>query len=148
MDTPVDVYVEELHFGLVEVVHEWARGVPFAEITGTRALFGLLLPALWSNSSFYPSLAFVDLTEVLEGSIVRCIVRLDETCRYVWTRVGPRQGCHTSVACHLTLPTRRTTHTTGTFATLPVSLATPCSTRRWMRCVTESRVSLGFSNPL
>ena len=32
-----------------------ARGIPFAEIT--------------------------DLTDVQEGSIVRCIVRLDETCR-------------------------------------------------------------------
>ncbi|KAI8621867.1 NUC185 domain-containing protein [Chytriomyces sp. MP71] len=46
-----------LKFGLVEVVYEWARGMSFKEIT--------------------------DLTDVLEGSIVRCIVRLDETCREV-----------------------------------------------------------------
>ncbi|KAJ3053769.1 hypothetical protein HK097_003454, partial [Rhizophlyctis rosea] len=46
-----------LKFGLVEVVYEWARGLPFKHIT--------------------------DLTDVLEGSIVRCIVRLDETCREV-----------------------------------------------------------------
>eukprot|EP00054_Salpingoeca_dolichothecata_P030394 m.246805 g.246805 ORF g.246805 m.246805 type:complete len:1258 (+) comp26650_c0_seq16:589-4362(+) len=57
LDTPVNEYIESLHFGLVEVVHEWARGTPFSEIT--------------------------DLTDVLEGSIVRCIVRLDETCRDV-----------------------------------------------------------------
>ena len=57
MDTPPDVYIRDLHFGLVEVVYEWARGMPFQQITG--------------------------LTDVQEGSIVRCIVRLDETCRDV-----------------------------------------------------------------
>ncbi|CAJ0637966.1 3939_t:CDS:2 [Entrophospora sp. SA101] len=41
-------------FGLVEVVYEWARGMPFKDIMG--------------------------LTDVMEGSIVRCITRLDETC--------------------------------------------------------------------
>ncbi|KAJ3008378.1 UNVERIFIED_CONTAM: hypothetical protein HDU68_003136 [Siphonaria sp. JEL0065] len=49
--------VAGLKFGLVEVVYEWARGMSFKEIT--------------------------ELTDVLEGSIVRCIVRLDETCREV-----------------------------------------------------------------
>ncbi|KAI9327811.1 antiviral helicase [Zopfochytrium polystomum] len=49
--------LEGLRFGLVEVVYEWARGMSFKDIT--------------------------DLTDVLEGSIVRCIVRLDETCREV-----------------------------------------------------------------
>ncbi|KAJ3407524.1 hypothetical protein HDV05_005390, partial [Chytridiales sp. JEL 0842] len=49
--------LEGLKFGLVEVVYEWARGMSFKEIT--------------------------ELTDVLEGSIVRCIVRLDETCREV-----------------------------------------------------------------
>ncbi len=34
MSTPVDVELEELHFGLVEVVYEWARGTPFCDITG------------------------------------------------------------------------------------------------------------------
>ena len=48
-------YLAQLRHGLVEVVQEWARGTPFANIT--------------------------TLTDVLEGSIVRCIVRLDETCR-------------------------------------------------------------------
>ena len=55
MNTPVDEYLRTLHFGLVEVVYAWARGVPFADIT--------------------------ELTDVQEGAIVRCIVRLDETCR-------------------------------------------------------------------
>lgn len=49
--------VESLHFGLVEVVYEWARGMPFKKI--------------------------MELTDVQEGSIVRCITRLDETCREV-----------------------------------------------------------------
>ncbi|CAO3616518.1 unnamed protein product [Mucor hiemalis] len=53
----VEDYANSLRFGLVEVVYEWARGLPFKHIT--------------------------DLTDVLEGSIVRCISRLDETCREV-----------------------------------------------------------------
>lgn len=44
-------------FGLVEVVYEWARGMSFNRIT--------------------------DLTDILEGTIVRVITRLDETCREV-----------------------------------------------------------------
>ncbi|KAF8628226.1 hypothetical protein AX15_004008 [Amanita polypyramis BW_CC] len=43
--------------GLIEVVYEWANGMPFKEITG--------------------------LTDVPEGTIVRVITRLDETCREV-----------------------------------------------------------------
>lgn len=44
-------------FGLVEVVYEWARGMTFNRIT--------------------------DLTDVMEGTIVRVVTRLDETCREV-----------------------------------------------------------------
>ena len=44
-------------FGLMEVVYEWARGMSFNRIT--------------------------DLTDVLEGTIVRVITRIDETCREV-----------------------------------------------------------------
>ncbi|KAJ5542272.1 DEAD/DEAH box RNA helicase (Ski2) [Penicillium sp. DV-2018c] len=44
-------------FGLTEVVYEWARGMSFNLIT--------------------------DLTDVMEGTIVRVITRLDETCREV-----------------------------------------------------------------
>ena len=40
---------------MLQVVYEWARGTPFQEIC--------------------------TLTDVMEGSIVRAIVRLDETCR-------------------------------------------------------------------
>ncbi|EKM61427.1 uncharacterized protein PHACADRAFT_156677 [Phanerochaete carnosa HHB-10118-sp] len=47
----------QLKIGLVEVVYEWAKGMPFEQIT--------------------------DLTDVAEGTIVRCITRLDETCREV-----------------------------------------------------------------
>ncbi|ESK96232.1 dead deah box rna helicase [Moniliophthora roreri MCA 2997] len=45
------------NFGLVEVVYEWAKGMPFEQITA--------------------------LTDVPEGTIVRVITRLDETCREV-----------------------------------------------------------------
>ncbi|THV06548.1 ATP-dependent RNA helicase [Dendrothele bispora CBS 962.96] len=47
----------DLKFGLVEVVYEWAKGMPFEQIT--------------------------TLTDVAEGTIVRVINRLDETCREV-----------------------------------------------------------------
>jgi antiviral helicase SKI2 len=52
----VDDYLREvLHPGLMQVVYEWARGTPFAAITA--------------------------LTDVMEGSIVRAVVRLDQCCR-------------------------------------------------------------------
>lgn len=50
-------FVTRPRFGLAEVVYEWARGMSFNRIT--------------------------DLTDVLEGTIVRVISRLDETCREV-----------------------------------------------------------------
>ncbi|KAK6935765.1 Ski2, N-terminal domain [Dillenia turbinata] len=53
--TPEEYAQENLKFGLVEVVYEWAKGTPFADIC--------------------------ELTDVPEGLIVRTIVRLDETCR-------------------------------------------------------------------
>ncbi|XP_078446524.1 RNA helicase, ATP-dependent, SK12/DOB1 protein [Wolffia australiana] len=52
---PDDYARENLKFGLVQVVYEWAKGTAFAEIC--------------------------ELTDVPEGMIVRTIVRLDETCR-------------------------------------------------------------------
>lgn len=57
LDVREEDIISNLKFGLVEVVHEWATGLPFVHITA--------------------------LTDVLEGSIVRCIVRLEETCREV-----------------------------------------------------------------
>ncbi|XP_038045840.1 helicase SKI2W-like [Patiria miniata] len=53
----VQDYVEQFRFGLTQVVYEWARGMPFADIT--------------------------NLTDVSEGIIVRTIQRLDEVCRDV-----------------------------------------------------------------
>ncbi|OVA17687.1 Helicase [Macleaya cordata] len=52
---PEEYAQDNLKFGLVEVVYEWAKGTPFADIC--------------------------ELTDVPEGLIVRTIVRLDETCR-------------------------------------------------------------------
>jgi len=52
---PDEFVKETLNFGLMSVVYHWACGKPFAEIC--------------------------EMTDVMEGSIVRCIVRLDETCR-------------------------------------------------------------------
>ena len=47
MEQAVEDFVEQFNFGLVEVVYEWARGVPFAALTA--------------------------LTDVQEGVIVRTI---------------------------------------------------------------------------
>ena len=54
---PKDYCDSSLKFGLVHVVYEWALGVPFSNIC--------------------------QLTLVQEGSIVRCITRLDELCREI-----------------------------------------------------------------
>lgn len=54
---PLEYCATSLKFGLVHVVYEWACGVPFSSIC--------------------------ELTDVQEGSIVRCITRLDELCREV-----------------------------------------------------------------
>lgn len=54
---PKEYEATVLKFGLVHVVYEWALGVPFSNIC--------------------------ELTEAQEGSIVRCITRLDELCREV-----------------------------------------------------------------
>ena len=51
-----DEYVKScLNFGLLQVVYEWASGLPFSKIC--------------------------EHTDVMEGSIVRTIIRLEETCR-------------------------------------------------------------------
>jgi len=57
VDIDIDEYVRNVNWGMMEVVYEWARGLPFSDICL--------------------------LTDILEGSIVRCIVRLDETCREI-----------------------------------------------------------------
>ena len=54
---PLEYCTSSLKFGLIHVVYEWACGVPFSSIC--------------------------ELTDVQEGSIVRCITRLDELCREV-----------------------------------------------------------------
>jgi antiviral helicase SKI2 len=48
---------ENINFGLTQVVYEWARGMPFIEVCA--------------------------LTDVEEGTIVRCILRLDTACKEV-----------------------------------------------------------------
>lgn len=52
MASSVEDYQKLFNFGLIEVVYEWSRGMPFSEIT--------------------------ELTDVQEGIIVRCIQRLNE----------------------------------------------------------------------
>lgn len=63
--------------GLVEVVYEWAKGMvshPRLNAMNIRADM---------SSPFQPFNQITDLTDVPEGTIVRVITRLDETCREV-----------------------------------------------------------------
>ncbi|KAF5392467.1 hypothetical protein D9757_002240 [Collybiopsis confluens] len=69
-------YQSKLKFGLVEVVYEWAKG-----------MVNFLSPA---NSGLFthdeidqPFEQITALTDIAEGTIVRVITRLDETCREV-----------------------------------------------------------------
>ncbi|XP_035879745.1 helicase SKI2W isoform X3 [Phyllostomus discolor] len=55
LNQTVEEFVGELNFGLVGVVYEWARGMPFSELAG--------------------------LSGTPEGLVVRCIQRLAEMCR-------------------------------------------------------------------
>lgn len=55
LNQTMEEFVGELKFGLVEVVYEWARGMPFSELAG--------------------------LSGTPEGLVVRCIQRLAEMCR-------------------------------------------------------------------
>ena len=56
MSIPSEDYLKScVNFGLLQVVYEWANGMPFSQIC--------------------------EHTDVMEGSIVRTIVRLEETCR-------------------------------------------------------------------
>ncbi len=57
MNLSITDFVDQFRFGLTQVVYEWARGMPFSEIT--------------------------NLTDVSEGIIVRTIQRLDEVCKDV-----------------------------------------------------------------
>uniref|UniRef100_A0A6A7FXB5 Helicase SKI2W-like n=1 Tax=Hirondellea gigas TaxID=1518452 RepID=A0A6A7FXB5_9CRUS len=54
---PVSDFVDQFNFGLVEVVYEWAHGMPFCKI--------------------------MELTDVQEGVTVKCIQRLDEALKDV-----------------------------------------------------------------
>uniref|UniRef100_A0A7S4PCN3 ATP-dependent RNA helicase Ski2/MTR4 C-terminal domain-containing protein n=1 Tax=Paramoeba aestuarina TaxID=180227 RepID=A0A7S4PCN3_9EUKA len=57
VDVTEQEYMKNINIGLMEVVFEWGRGLPFSDIC--------------------------TLTDVQEGTIVRCIIRLDETCREI-----------------------------------------------------------------
>jgi antiviral helicase SKI2 len=58
----------------MEVVYEWAKGM-------VRILLFLLWIRCWEDAK--PFEQITELTDVAEGTIVRTITRLDETCREV-----------------------------------------------------------------
>ena len=79
---PEEYARENLKFGLVEVVYEWAK-VGFVEFY-VSPIFGYISSSrcclLWHWQGT-PFADICELTDVPEGMIVRTIVRLDETCR-------------------------------------------------------------------
>lgn len=65
----------KLKFGLAEVVYEWAKGMVSRKATGYANHLAYRSPQ--------PFEQITSLTDVAEGTIVRVITRLDETCREV-----------------------------------------------------------------
>lgn len=70
----VEEFRSTLKTGLVEVVYEWAKGM-------VVKYSALPMPRLTSFVKPFDQIAL--LTDVAEGTIVRVITRLDETCREV-----------------------------------------------------------------
>jgi antiviral helicase SKI2 len=71
-----DEFVTPFKHGLVEVVYEWAKGMVCDN------WYSLANPPA-DHPPTQPFDQITDLTDVPEGTIVRCITRLDETCREV-----------------------------------------------------------------
>ena len=69
----VENFRSNLKFGLVEVVYEWAKGM-VSQQPRLKIMF---------IAGFQPFEQITSLTDVAEGTIVRVITRLDETCREV-----------------------------------------------------------------
>lgn len=67
----------KLKFGLIEVVYEWAKGMVSVFYLHTFRNTDQLY------KTFQPFEQITALTDVAEGTIVRVITRLDETCREV-----------------------------------------------------------------
>jgi len=66
-------FQSSLKFGLVEVVYEWAKGM----------VSSLLSKLSYLTTNSQPFEQITSMTDVAEGTIVRVITRLDETCREV-----------------------------------------------------------------
>jgi antiviral helicase SKI2 len=92
---PTEFVKEHINVGLIEVVYAWAKGVvraslpppsfpPRSSCSCPSFLPHLVSLLLLQHSMFSPYQSFSEittLTDVPEGTIIRTIVRLDETCR-------------------------------------------------------------------
>ena len=81
---PEEYAKENLKFGLVEVVYEWAKVLvenKYSLCVMNLERFVLLICPVLSVLQGTPFAEICELTDVPEGLIVRTIVRLDETCR-------------------------------------------------------------------
>ena len=73
MGTSCEKFVEQFKFGLVQVVYEWAKGMPFNEITGlTDVQEGKLQPLMWQET----------LKRIIDHA------SLTQTSKVVWSSVA------------------------------------------------------------
>ena len=73
-----DDYLEQLNFGLVQVVYEWCKGK-----THLPVFVDLFKKSRLNITYFFQGVSFVKITTITdaqEGIIVRTIQRLDELC--------------------------------------------------------------------
>ena len=70
MDTSCEEFVEQFKFGLVQVVYEWAKGMPFNEITDlTDVQEGKLQLLMWQET-LKRIIDRASLTQALKGCLV------------------------------------------------------------------------------
>lgn len=53
MDTSIQEFKEQFKFGLVEVVFEWARGMPFYQITGLTDVQEGIAPMIFRKTLLF-----------------------------------------------------------------------------------------------
>ena len=77
MDTPAEDFKDQFHFGLVEVVFEWARGMPFAEITNlTDVQEGLYMCSGWRKINWFSLFGKICKSLIVGyfGNILLCVI--------------------------------------------------------------------------
>lgn len=114
LDTPPAEFLRTtLHFGLVEVVHAWARGVPFADITGryecAQAAVSPLSVAYSSRcSTLCAPRRIVNLTRTVAKTLVCCVCwygNSNRSCTFVLAGCALEVDTHVWVVFDANVPT-------------------------------------------